>query len=50
MHITAINELLSCFGDFYIFTFYNKRDSQEHAAIVRGYIDNAENVPLLRLM
>ena len=46
VHITAINELLSCFGDFYIFNFYNNRDNQEYAAIVRGDVDNAENVPV----
>lgn len=46
VHITAIDELLSCFGDFYIFTFYNNRDNQEHAAIVRGDVANAQNVPV----
>ena len=46
VRIIAIDELLSRFGDFYIFTFYNSRDSQEHAAIVSGDVGNAENVPV----
>ena len=46
VHITTIGEFLSRFGGFYIFTFYNNRDSQEHAAIVHGDVSNAENVPV----
>ena len=46
VQITTIGEFLSRFGGFYIFTFYNSRDSQDHAAIVRGDVSNAENVPV----
>jgi GTP cyclohydrolase II len=41
-----LDELLSRFGDFHIFTFYNNRDREEHAAMGRGDIINAENVPV----
>ena len=46
VRIVAIDELLSRFGDFHICTFYNNRDNEEHAAIVRGDVSNAENVPV----
>src|SRR5919108_1450463 len=46
VRIAAIGELPSRFGDFHIFAFYNNRDDEEHAAIVRGDVTHAENVPV----
>ncbi len=46
VRIAAIGELPSRFGDFHIFAFYNNRDDKEHAAIVRGDVTNAENIPV----
>lgn len=46
VRIAAIGELPSRFGDFHIFAFYNNRDDKEHAAIVRGDVTGAENVPV----
>ncbi len=46
VRIAAIGELPSRFGDFHIFAFYNNRDDKEHAAIVRGDVMGAENVPV----
>lgn len=46
VRIAAIGELPTRFGDFHIFAFYNNRDDKEHAAIVRGDVTNAENVPV----
>ncbi len=46
VHIAAIGDLPSRFGDFHIVAFYNHRDGKEHAAIVRGDVTNAENVPV----
>src|SRR5919109_4118096 len=46
VRIAAIGELPSRFGDFHIVAFYNNRDGKEHAAIVRGDVTHAENVPV----
>ena len=46
VHIAAIAELPSRFGDFHIVAFYNKRDNKEHAAIVRGDPTGHEDVPV----
>jgi GTP cyclohydrolase II len=46
VRIAAIGELPSRFGDFHIYAFYNNRDDKEHAAIVRGDVTGAENVPV----
>jgi GTP cyclohydrolase II len=46
VRIAAIGELPSRFGDFHIVAFYNNRDDKEHAAIVRGDVLNAEEVPV----
>ena len=46
VRIAAIGELPTRFGDFHIFAFYNNRDDKEHAAIVRGDVTRAENVPV----
>jgi GTP cyclohydrolase II len=41
----GVAELPTRFGDFRIVAFWNNRDGKEHAAIVRGDILNAEEVP-----
>jgi GTP cyclohydrolase II len=46
VRIAAIGELPSRFGDFHILAFYNNRDDKEHAAIVRGDVLGAEDVPV----
>ena len=46
VRIAAIGDLPSRFGDFQIVAFYNNRDDKEHAAIVRGDVLGAENVPV----
>ena len=46
VRIAAIGELPSRFGDFHIFAFYNNREDKEHAAIVRGDVTGAEDVPV----
>ena len=46
VRIAAIADLPSRFGDFQIVAFYNNRDEKEHAAIVRGDVLGAENVPV----
>jgi GTP cyclohydrolase II len=46
VRIAAIGDLPSRFGDFQIAAFYNNRDDKEHAAIVRGNVLNAEDVPV----
>ena len=44
--IAAIADLPTRFGDFHIVAFWNDRDGKEHAALVRGDVTNAENVPV----
>ena len=46
VHIAAIAELPSRFGQFHIFAFYNNKDNKEHVAIVHGEVTNAEDVPV----
>ncbi len=46
VHIEAIAELPTRFGDFHIVGFSNNRDGKEHVAIVKGDVINAENVPV----
>ncbi|HET6846492.1 MAG TPA: GTP cyclohydrolase II, partial [Anaerolineales bacterium] len=46
VRIAAIGDLPTRFGDFQIVAFYNNRDNKEHAAIVRGNVLNAEDVPV----
>jgi GTP cyclohydrolase II len=46
VHIEAIAELPSRFGDFHIVGFSNNRDGKEHVAIIKGEIIGAENVPV----
>lgn len=43
--IMGVADLPSRFGDFRIVAFWNNRDAKEHAAIVRGDILAAEDVP-----
>jgi GTP cyclohydrolase II len=44
--IASIAELPTRFGDFHIVAFWNNRDGKEHAAIVRGDVTQAEDVPV----
>ncbi len=46
VRIAAIADLPTRFGDFQVVAFYNNRDDKEHAAIVRGDLLGAENVPM----
>ncbi len=46
VHIAAIAEMPSRFGDFHIVAFYNNKDYKEHVAIVRGDVTNSEDVPV----
>lgn len=44
VHIVAIADLPSRFGNFHIVAFWNNQDSKEHVAIVQGNVLNAEDV------
>ena|SRR5688572_14591951 len=46
VHIEAIADLPTRFGDFHIVAFSNSLDDKEHVAIFKGDILNAENVPV----
>ncbi len=46
VHIEAIAELPSRFGDFHIVAFSNNRDDKEHVAIIKGEVLGAEDVPV----
>jgi len=46
VHIAAIAELPSRFGNFHIFAFYNNKDNKEHVAIVHGDVTDAKDVPV----
>ena len=46
VHIEAIAELPSRFGDFHIVAFSNNRDFKEHVAIIKGEVIGAENIPV----
>lgn len=46
VHIAAIAELPSRFGQFHIVAFYNNKDNKEHVAIVRGDVTDADDVPV----
>lgn len=48
VHIEAVAELPTRFGDFHIVAFSNNRDGKEHVAILKGEVFEAENV-LVRL-
>ena len=46
VHIEAMAELPTRFGDFHIVAFSNTRDDKEHVAIIKGDVIGAENVPV----
>ncbi len=46
VHIEAIAELPSRFGDFHIVAFSNNQDDKEHVAIIKGEVFDAEDVPV----
>ncbi len=46
VRIAAIADLPTRFGDFHIVAFWNNRDGKDHAALVRGDVTNAEDVPV----
>lgn len=46
VHIAAIAELPSRFGDFHIVAFSNNQDGKEHVAIIKGEVYDAEDVPV----
>ncbi len=46
VHIEAIAELPSRFGDFHIVAFSNNQDQKEHVAIIKGEVFGAEDVPV----
>ena len=46
VHIEAIAELPSRFGDFHIVAFSNNQDGKEHVAIIKGEVLGAEDVPV----
>ena len=46
VHIAAIADLPTKFGDFQLVAFYNNRDKKEHVAIVKGDVCGAEDVPV----
>ena len=46
VHIEAIAELPSRFGDFHIVAFSNNRDGKEHVAIIKGEVFGADDVPV----
>ncbi len=46
VHIEAIAELPSRFGDFHIVAFSNNRDNKEHVAIIKGEVLGAEDIPV----
>jgi len=44
--IASIADLPTRFGEFHIVAFWNNRDNKEHAALVRGDVTHAEDVPV----
>ena len=46
VRIAGIADLPTQFGDFQIVAFYNNRDDKEHAAIIKGDVCGAEDVPV----
>lgn len=46
VHIEAVAELPTRFGDFHIVAFSNNRDGKEHVAITKGDVIGAEDVPV----
>lgn len=46
VHIEAVAELPTRFGDFHIVAFSNNRDDKEHVAIIKGDVIGASGVPV----
>lgn len=46
VRIASIADLPTRFGDFHIVAFWNNADDKEHAALVRGDVTHAEDVPV----
>lgn len=46
VHIEAMAELPTRFGDFHIVAFSNNRDDKEHVAIIKGDVIGADDVPV----
>jgi GTP cyclohydrolase II len=46
VHIEAVAELPTRFGDFHIVAFSNNKDDKEHVAIIKGDVIDAEDVPV----
>ena len=46
VRIASIADLPTRFGDFHIIAFWNNRDGKDHAAIVRGDVTSADDVPV----
>jgi len=46
VHIVALAELPTRFGDFHIIAFENNRDGKEHVAITKGDVIGAKDVPV----
>jgi GTP cyclohydrolase II len=46
VRIASIADLPTRFGYFHIVAFWNNADNKEHAALVRGDVTNAEDVPV----
>ncbi|MGD2027760.1 MAG: GTP cyclohydrolase II [Anaerolineales bacterium] len=46
VRIAGIADLPTIFGEFHIVAFYNNRDDKEHAAIIKGDVMDAEDVPV----
>ena len=46
VRIASIADLPTRFGDFHIIAFWNNRDGKDHAAIVRGDVTGAHDVPV----
>jgi GTP cyclohydrolase II len=46
VQIAAIADLPTRFGDFQVVAFYNNCDDKEHAAIIKGDIIHAQDVPV----
>ena len=46
VEIASIADLPTRFGDFHIIAFWNNHDGKEHAALVRGEVAGAEDVPV----
>jgi GTP cyclohydrolase II len=46
VHVVAMAELPTRFGDFHIIAFENNRDGKEHVAITKGDVIGAKNLPV----